>query len=85
MANDDGFLQGDNEPAASRVILVGALVSALIFMVVFSILYPGQNYPVISDFETFGALTGGIWFFILGAMIRIFAILATMSTQATRE
>ena len=46
MANDDGFLQGDNEPAASRVILVGALVSALIFMVVFSILYPGQNYPV---------------------------------------
>ncbi|DAC67816.1 MAG: hypothetical protein CMA06_04760 [Euryarchaeota archaeon] len=85
MANDDGFLQGDNEPAASRVILVGALVSALIFMVVFSILYPGQNYPVISDFETFGALTGGIWFFILGAMFGIFAILATMITEATRE
>ena len=85
MANDDGFLQGDNEPAASRVILVGALVSALILMVVFSILYPGQNYPVISDFETFGALTGGIWFFILGAMFGIFAILATMITEATRE
>ena len=85
MANDDGFLQGDNEPAASRVILVGALVSALIFMVVFSILYPGQNYPVISDFETFGALTGGIWFFILGAMFGIFAILATMITEGTRE
>ena len=85
MANDDGFLQGDNEPAASRVILVGALVSALIFMVVFSILYPGQNYPVISDFETFGALTGGIWFFILGAMFGIFAILATMITEAARE
>ena len=85
MANDDGFLQGDNEPAASRVILVGALVSALIFMVVFSILYPGQNYPVISDFETLGALTGGIWFFILGAMFGIFAILATMITEATRE
>jgi len=85
MANDDGFLQGDNEPAASRVILVGALVSALIFMAVFSILYPGQNYPVISDFETFGALTGGIWFFILGAMFGIFAILATMITEATRE
>jgi len=85
MANDDGFLQGDNEPAASRVILVGALVSALIFMVVFSILYPGQNYPVISDFETFGALTGGIWFFIIGAMFGIFAILATMITEVTRE
>jgi len=85
MANDDGFLQGDNEPAASRVILVGALVSTLIFMVVFSILYPGQNYPVISDFETFGALTGGIWFFILGAMFGIFAILATMITEVTRE
>ena len=85
MANDDGFLQGDNDPAASRVKLVGALVSALIFMVVFSILYPGQNYPVISDFETFGALTGGIWFFILGAMFGIFAILATMITEATRE
>ena len=85
MANDDGFLQGDNEPAASRVILVGALVSALIFMVVFRILYPGQNYPVISDFEPFGALTGGIWFFILGAMFGIFALLATMITDVTRQ
>lgn len=85
VTNDDGFLQGDNEPAASKVVLVGALVSALIFMVVYSILYPGQDYPVLSDLETFGALTGGIWFFILGAVFGIFAIVATMITEATRE
>ena len=85
MMNDDGFLQGDNEPAASKVVIVGALVSALIFMVIYSILYPGQDYPVLSDFETFGSLNGGIWFFLLGAIFGIFTILATMITEATRE
>ena len=64
---------------------VGALVSSLIFMVIYSILYPGQDYPVLSDFETFGSLTGGIWFFILGAVFGIFSIIATMITEATRE
>ena len=85
MTNDDGFLQGENEPGASKVVLVGALVSALIFMVVYSILYPGQDYPVLSDFETLGSLTGGIWFFILGAVLGMFSIIATMITEATRE
>ena len=85
MTNDDGFLQGENEPGASKVVLVGALVSALIFMVVYRILYPGQDYPVLSDFETFGSLTGGIWFFILGAVLGMFSIIATMITEATRE
>ena len=85
MKNDDGFLQGENEPAASKVVIVGALVSSLIFMVIYSILYPGQDYPVPSDFETFGSLTGGIWFFILGAIFGMFSIVATMITEATRE
>ena len=85
MSDDNGFLQGDNEPAASKVILVGALISAIIFMIIYNILYPGQDYPVISDFETFGSLTGGIWFFILGAVFGIFSIFATMITEATRE
>ena len=85
MTNDDGFLQGENEPGASKVVLVGALGSALSFMVVYSILYPGQDYPVLSDFETFGSLTGGIWFFILGAVLGMFSIIATMITEATRE
>ena len=85
MNNDDGCLQGENEPAASKVVSVGALVSSLIFMVIYSILYPGQDYPVLSDFETFGSLTGGIWFFILGAIFGMFSIVATMITEATRE
>ena len=85
MKNDDGFLQGENEPAASKVVIVGALVSSLNFMVIYSILYPGQDYPVLSDFETFGSLNGGIWFFILGAIFGMFSIVATMITEATRE
>ena len=85
MQHDDGFLQGETEPAASMVVIVGALVSSLIFMVIYSILYPGQDYPVLSDFETFGSLTGGIWFFILGAIFGMFSIVATMITEATRE
>ena len=85
MKNDDGFLQGENEPAASKVVIVGALVSSLIFMVIYSILNPGQDYPDLSDFETFGSLNGGIWFFILGAIFGMFSIVATMITEATRE
>ena len=67
------------------MVIVGALVSSLIFMVIYSILYPGQDYPVLSDFETFGSLNGGIWFFILGAIFGMFSIVATMITEATRE
>ena len=85
MKNDDGFLQGENEPAASKVVIVGALVSSLIFMVIYSILYPGQDYPVLSDFETFGSLTGGIWFFFLVAVFGMFSLVATMITVSTRE
>ncbi len=85
MTEDDGFLQGENEPTASMVLLVIAGVGALVFMVIYSILYPGQNFPVLSDLETFGVLNGGIWFFIFGAMLGLFAIFSTMITEATRE
>ena len=51
------------------------------------ILYPGRNLPVISEilpvFE--GVFDSGIWFFILGVMIGVFAIIATMMTEATSE
>ena len=47
MTNDDGFLQGDNEPAAS-VVIVGALVSALIFALASCILNKIiRFYPVL--------------------------------------
>ena len=84
-SNDEslgGFLQGEQEPSASWAILVLGLVASLTFL---SILSPGQNLPVLSDFETFGNLTGGIWFFILGAIFGFFSIIATMITEATRE
>jgi len=85
MTEDDEFLQGENEPTTSMVLLVIAGVGALVFMVIYSILYPGQDFPVLSDLETFGVLNGGIWFFILGAMLGLFAIFSTMITEATRE
>jgi hypothetical protein len=89
MSSDDeslgGFLQGEQEPSASWAILVLGLVASLTFLTLFSILYPGQDLPVLSDFETFGNLTGGIWFFILGAIFGFFSIIATLITEATRE
>ena len=48
---------------------------------------PSSDLPVISSvlpvFD--GVFDSGIWFFILGAMIGIFAILGTMLTEATSE
>ena len=90
MSNDGSgkigpFLQGEKEPSSSWVILVIGIASALIFLVIYNILYPGQDLPVLSSllpmFE--GVFDSGIWFFILGAMIGAFAILGTILTEAT--
>ena len=67
--------------------MVLGFVSTLIFLILFSILYPNNDLPVISSvlpvFE--GVFDSGIWFFILGIMIGVFAILGTMLTEATSE
>ena len=92
MTNDDTgsigeFLQGEREPASSWLFLVLGLVATLIFLVLYGILYPGSDLPVISSilpvFE--GVFDSGIWFFILGVMIGVFAIVGTMLTEATSE
>tara|TARA_B100001123_G_C15252037_1_gene1003148 strand:- start:1110 stop:1388 length:279 start_codon:yes stop_codon:yes gene_type:complete len=81
------FIQGEDEPSSSWVILAFGLVTSLALLVLHGILYPGRNLPVISEilpvFE--GVFDSGIWFFILGVMIGVFAIIATMMTEATSE
>ena len=81
------FIQGEDEPSSSWVILAFGLVTSLALLVLHGILYPGRNLPVISEilpvFE--GVFDSGIWFFILGVMIGVFAIIATMTTEATSE
>ena len=92
MTNDDAWsigevLQGEREPTSSWLFLVLGLVATLIFLVLYGILYPGSDLPVISSilpvFE--GVFDSGIWFFILGVMIGVFAIVGTMLTEATSE
>ena len=81
------FIQGEDEPSSSWVILALGLVTSLALLVLHGILYPGRDLPVISEilpvFE--GVFDSGIWFFILGVMIGVFAIIATMMTEATSE
>ena len=81
------FIQGEDEPSSSWVILAFGLVTSLALLVLHGILYPGSDLPVISEilpvFE--GVFDSGIWFFILGVMIGVFAIIATMMTEATSE
>ena len=81
------FIQGEDEPASSWVIIAFGLVTSLALLVLHGILYPGRDLPVISEilpvFE--GVFDSGIWFFILGVMIGVFAIIATMMTEATSE
>jgi len=92
MTNDDTgsigeFLQGEREPTSSWLFLILGFVTTLIFLVLYGILYPGSDLPVISSilpvFE--GVFDSGIWFFILGVMIGVFAIVGTMLTEATSE
>jgi len=81
------FLQGESEPPSSWVLLVLGFVSTIIFLILYGILFPNSDLPVISTvlpvFD--GVFDSGIWFFILGAMIGVFAILGTMLTEATSE
>ena len=91
--SDDGkplvleFLHGESERSSSWVMLVLGIVSTIIFLILYGILFPNSALPVISSvlpvFE--GVFDSGIWFFILGAMIGVFAILGTMLTEATSE
>ena len=91
--SDDGssltsqFLQGENEPPSSWIMLVLGFVFAIIFLILYGILFPDSDLPVISSvlpvFE--GVFDSGIWFFILGVMIGVFAIIGTMLTEATSE
>ena len=81
------FLQGEGEPSSSWVMLVMGFVSAMVFLILYGILFPGSELPVISTILPVfdGVFDSGIWFFILGAMIGVFAILGTMLTEATSE
>ena len=81
------FLQGEGEPSSSWVMLVMGLVSTILFLILYGILFPSSDLPVISSFLPVfdGVFDSGSWFFILGAMIGIFAILGTMLTEATSE
>ena len=81
------FIQGEEEPSSSWVVLAFGLVTSLTLLILHGILYPSRDLPVISEilpmFE--GVFDSGIWFFILGVMVGVFAIIATMMTEATSE
>ena len=81
------FLQGEGEPPSSWIFFVLGFVCTLVFLILYGILYPGSDLPVISSFLPIfeGVFDSGIWFFILGIMIGTFAILGTMLTEATSE
>ena len=81
------FIQGEDEPSSSWVVLAFGLVTSLALLVLHGILYPGRDLPVISEILPMfdGVFDSGIWFFILGVMGGVFAIIATMLTEATSE
>ena len=65
------FLQGEGEPSSSWVMLVMGFVSTIVFLVLYGILFPSSDLPVISSvlpvFD--GVFDSGIWFFILGGHV----------------
>ena len=89
MANSDQsidvFMQANAEPRSSWLLLVLGVIIALLSLTIYSIAFPGQDLPVISDLETFGSLQGQVWIFILGMLVGTMMILATLLTEVTRE
>ena len=81
------FIQGEEEPSSSWVVLAFGLVTSLTLLVLHGILYPSRDLPVISEILPVfdGVFDSGIWFFILGIMVGVFTIIATMMTEATSE
>ena len=81
------FIQGESDPSSSWVVLALGLVLSLATLILHGILFPGRDLPVISDILPVfdGVFDSGIWFFILGVMLGVFAIIATMMTEATSE
>ena len=54
MSNDGSsltsqFLQGESEPPSSWIMLVLGFVSAIIFLILYGILFPDSDLPVISS------------------------------------
>ena len=72
--------QGGEEPASSRVVLTLAGVAALAFMILFSVLYPDQQFPGLGVILPLFSELGGslIWFFILGVILGIGMLFATL-------
>ena len=83
----EGFLQGEKEPSGSWIFIALGVSISLSFLLLYSILYPGHDLPVISDLVPVfsGVFDSGIWFFILGTMIGVFAILGRLLLEATSE
>ena len=81
------FIQGEEEPSSSWVVIAFGLVTSLTLLILNGILYPSRDLPVISEILPMfdGVFDSGIWFFILGVMGGVFAIIATMLTEATSE
>ena len=67
------FIQGEKEPESSYVVIMIGVVSMLSFLVLYGVLYPGRDMPVVSEllpmFE--GVFDSGIWFFLLLSLIHI--------------
>ena len=81
----DVFLQADAEPKSSWIFLALGIIISLLSLTIYSIVFPGQNLPVISDLDTFSSLKGQVWFFILGMLVGAMMILSTLLTEVTRE
>ncbi len=59
------FLQGEGEPSSSWVMLAMGFVSTMVFLILYGILFPSSDLPVISSFLPVfdGVFDSGIWFF----------------------
>ena len=72
--------QGDEEPDNSRLALAVAGIGALATLLLYGVLFPGSDFPVLGEvIPLFDSLAGsGIWYFLVGIGIGVGMLFATL-------
>ena len=90
---DDGefglldYMRSDEEPELGRMAIGLGFIVLLIFVVLFDVLFPSHGFPVVSDVIPLvsGVMDSSIWFFILGIMVGLFSLIASVLVGAVEE
>ena len=80
-------IQGNEEPENSKVILSLIGVGLLGIMVLFTVVFNWNDFPIIGEAVPFFDVVGtsGIWYYMIGIFIGFTLIITSMMGEALRD